>query len=71
MPSDASKKATDPADERLARLVDRLADENRILLGLMRIGWSLDEVEIVLRGGRRPTCDGDESRRGPPRPYPP
>jgi len=36
----------------MERLLRRLAEENRVLLGLLRCGWTLEEAERALRRGR-------------------
>ena len=45
-----------PAAARMERLLRRLAEENRALLGLMRCGWTLEEAEVALRRGRAVTA---------------
>jgi hypothetical protein len=41
-----------PAAPPMTRLLRRLAEENRVLLGLLRCGWTLEEAEVALRRGR-------------------
>jgi hypothetical protein len=48
----------DPVEARLARMIRRLADENRTVLALMRCGWSLEEAgrAAAAAAGERRLC---------------
>ena len=52
----AAATTVDPVDARLARMIRRLADENRAVLALLRCGWSLEEAGRAAEEGERRLC---------------
>ena len=56
----------DALEQQMERLLERLARENRQLLALLRLGYSLRQAELVLEEAQRPE-DEQEAQSVPAR----
>jgi hypothetical protein len=53
----------DLVEQRLADLLERLARENRQVLAMLRLGYSLKQAETILAHAKTPRAPGKAAQR--------